>query len=216
MSTLKFILGPASKDHQHALVQELHQQLVAHPNDQFFFLVPNHIKFSTEIDVLNQLKSLGGSTDVYAQSRVQVLSFTRLAWFLLRNDPHYQTPRISDVGLTMLVAKIIRELPEDDLKMFAKEAHRYGFVQDLTAQLIELQNANVAPQDHDAIIERVQKWADEHQERVSSAFLDKMTVLFKVYAAFEQGLTGRLNSSAVYQLLIKRLEIGRASCRERV
>ena len=205
MSTLKFILGPASKDHQQALVQELHQQLVANPNDQFFFLVPNHIKFSTEIDVLNQLKNLGGSTEIYAQSRVQVLSFTRLAWFLLRNDPHYQTPRISDVGLTMLVAKIIRELPEDDLKMFAKEAHRYGFVQDLTAQLIELQNANVAPQDHDAIIERVQKWADEHQERVSSAFLDKMTVLFKVYAAFEQGLTGRLNSSAVYQLLIKRL-----------
>ncbi len=208
MSILNFILGPASKDHQQALVQELHRQMVAAPNDQFFFLVPNHIKFSTEIDVLKQLRAMSDATDVYAQTQVQVLSFTRLAWFLLRNDPHYQIPRISNVGLTMLVAKIIHELPEADLKMFAKEAHRYGFVQDLTAQLIELQNANVNPNDHEAIIERVQQWANAHHERVSAAFLDKMTVLFKVYEAFQQGLSGRLNSNAVYQLLIERLRRG--------
>lgn len=206
MSTLNFVLGPASQDHQQELIHELHDQLVAHPHDQFFFLVPNHIKFSTEIEVLKQLREMGTPTDIYAQSQVQVLSFTRLAWFLLRDEAAYQIPRISTVGMTMLVAKIVRELPEEDLKMFAKEAHRYGFVQDLTAQLIELQNANVDPQDHDAIIVRVQKWAADHQERVSSAFLDKMTVLFKVYAAFQQGLTNRLNTTAVYQLLTNRLQ----------
>lgn len=208
MSTLNFVLGPASKDHQQVLVQELHHQMTAHPDDQFFFLVPNHIKFSTEIDVLKQLRSMSDATDVYAQTQVQILSFSRLAWFLLRNDPHYQIPRISNVGQTMLVAKIVRELPEADLKMFAKEAHRYGFVQELTAQLIELQDANVDPRDHDAIVERLQQWASEHHERVSAGFLDKLTVLFKVYEAFQQGLTGRLNSNTIYQLLIQRLQHG--------
>lgn len=208
MSILNFVLGPASRDHQAALIHQLHEQLVAHPHDQFFFLVPNHIKFSTEIEVLKQLREKAAPQDVYAQSRVQVLSFTRLAWFLLRNEPAYQIPRISNVGLTMLVAKIVRELPLTDLKMFAKEAHQYGFVQDLTAQLIELQNANVDPTDHDAIIARAQEWASANQERISQAFTDKMAVLFKVYAAFQEGLTNRLNTSAVYQLLTKRLQQG--------
>ncbi|WP_251546009.1 PD-(D/E)XK nuclease family protein [Limosilactobacillus caecicola] len=206
MSTLNFVLGPASKDHQQELVRELHEQLVAHPNDQFFFLVPNHIKFSTEIEVLNQLRELSDPTDVYAQSQVQVLSFTRLAWFLLRDEPNYQIPRISNVGMTMLVAKIVRNLPEDDLKMFAQEAHRYGFVQELTAQLIELQNANVDPSDHDAIMERVQAWAQNHHERISNAFLDKMSVLFKVYEQFQTGMANRLNTTAVYQQLVQHLQ----------
>lgn len=208
MSTLNFVLGPASKNHQQELVRQLHEQQQAHPQDQFFFLVPNHIKFSTEIDVLSSLRAMGKSGDVYAQSRVQVLSFSRLAWFLLRDEPSYQTPRISQVGMTMLVAKIVRDLPEEDLKMFAKEAHRYGFVQDLTAELVELENANVDPTDHDAIIQRVQKWAEDHQENVSTAFYDKMAVLFKVYEAFEKGLTNRLNTATVYELVAQRLKHG--------
>lgn len=208
MSTLNFVLGPASKDHQQELIRQLHETQQAHPQDQFFFLVPNHIKFSTEIDVLAALRKMETPSDVYAQSQVQVLSFSRLAWFLLRNEPAYQTPRISEVGMTMLVAKIVRGLPEADLKMFAKEAHQYGFVQDLTAQLVELQNANVDPSDHDAIIQRIRKWASDHQENISSAFYDKMTVLFKVYAAFQQGLANRLNTASVNELLAKRLREG--------
>ena len=208
MSILNFVLGPASKDHQKTMVHQLHDQLVAHPDDRFFFLVPNHIKFSTEIDVLKELRALGQPSAIYAQSQVQVLSFTRLAWFLLRDEPDYQIPRISKVGMTMLVAKIVRELADDDLKMFAKEAHRYGFIQDLTDQLIELQNANIDPSDHDAIVERIQDWASQHHQTVSNAFQDKLGVLFKVYASFQAGLTNRLNSTAIYQQLTKRLNQG--------
>lgn len=208
MSTLNFVYGPASRDHQKELVRELHKQIVAHPTDQFFFLVPNHIKFSTEIDVLEQLRAMDNHPQVYAQSQVQVLSFTRLAWFLLRNEPEYQIPRISQSGMTMLVAKIVQELSDDDLKMFAKEAHRYGFIQDLTAQVIELQNANIDPSDRNAITERIQQWAQGNHEQISSAFWNKLTVLFKVYEAFQQGMAKQLNTTAVYQLLVKYLHQG--------
>ena len=208
MSTLNFVYGPASRDHQKELVRELHAQITAQPTDQFFFLVPNHIKFSTEIDVLKQLRELDDDPQIYAQSQVQVLSFTRLAWFLLRDEPDYQIPRISQSGMTMLVAKIVQELSEDDLKMFAKEAHRYGFIQDLTAQVIELQNANIDPSDHDGIIDRIQQWAQANHEQISLAFWNKLNVLFKVYAAFQQGMANRLNTTAIYQLLAKRLQQG--------
>lgn len=208
MSTLNFVYGPASRDHQKELVHELHDQLIAHPTDQFFFLVPNHIKFSTEIDVLKQLRTMDDQPQIYAQSQVQVLSFTRLAWFLLRNEPDYQIPRISQSGMTMLVAKIVQGLSEDDLKMFAKEAHRYGFIQDLTSQVLELQTANIDPSDHDAITEHIQKWAQANNEQISSAFWNKLTVLFKVYEAFQHGMTNQLNTTAVYQLLAKRLNQG--------
>ena len=57
MSSLKFILGTAAYDHQAGLLAEMKQQLAADPKGEFFYLVPNHIKFATEIEVLNRLKN---------------------------------------------------------------------------------------------------------------------------------------------------------------
>lgn len=203
MSTLKFVLGPATVDHQTELVNQLHTQLLEHPHDQFFFLVPNHIKFSTEIEILQQLRSYK-ETPVYAQSQVQILSFSRLAWFLLRDKSEYQIPRISQVGSTMLVAKIVQDLPEKELKMFAREAHRYGFIQELTDQILELENANILPSDYQSIIDKLQK----NNHKISTAFLDKLAVLFKVYAKYYAGMADRLNNTEIYSLLRNQLNRG--------
>lgn len=205
MSSLSFILGPASKDHQNALVKDLYQQLKEHPNDQFFFLVPNHIKFSTEIAVLHQLRSMGPKGDIYAQSRVQILSFSRLAWFLLRDTSEYQKTRISKAGLTMLVAKIVRQLSTDDLRMFAKEVQKTGFVQDLCDQLIEFQNANISPDDHDQIMKRAEEWALKNHQNITDSFRNKLTVLFKVYRQFDQAIMNHLTTTAIYQQLVNQL-----------
>ncbi|KAB7487834.1 hypothetical protein F7Q97_30110, partial [Klebsiella michiganensis] len=116
MPSLQFILGSAAVDHQAALLDHLAAQLAAHPTDRFFYLVPNHIKFSTEIDVLSQLKARQASP-IYAQTQVQVLSFSRLAWFLLRDVPAFNAPRISPTGLTMVVAAIVKQLTPAQLRL---------------------------------------------------------------------------------------------------
>lgn len=80
---LQFILGDATRDHAQTMAAMIQEQLAADPQNQIFFLVPNHIKFEAEIDLLKRLRQLQqGEADAYAQSRVQVLSFSRLAWFI--------------------------------------------------------------------------------------------------------------------------------------
>lgn len=205
-SSLNFILGTATVDHQAAMVDQLATQLTENSQDRFFYLVPNHIKFSTEIDVLSQLKAKQ-TGPIYAQSQVQVLSFSRLAWFLLRDQPEFNAPRISPTGLTMLTAAVLREMPVADLKLFAKEAHQPGFIQDLTKQLVELRNANIAPEDYEEIKAKSTAWAKSHH-LVDAAYDDKLDVLFKVYAKFMAALGSQLETPAIYDLLIEKLNQG--------
>lgn len=74
--SLKFIFGPASTERRGALVDQLAQQMQADPNGQFFYIVPNHIKFSSEVDILTALKQRRHSEDkVFAASRIQVFRF---------------------------------------------------------------------------------------------------------------------------------------------
>ncbi len=45
--SLQFVLGPAKVDHRATMVDQLVTTLKDQPRDQFFYLVPNHIKFDT-------------------------------------------------------------------------------------------------------------------------------------------------------------------------
>ncbi|ARY91561.1 PD-(D/E)XK nuclease family protein [Lacticaseibacillus styriensis] len=144
---LQFILGDATRDHAQTMAAMIQEQLAADPQNQIFFLVPNHIKFEAEIDLLKRLRQLQqGEADAYAQSRVQVLSFSRLAWFYLKNTPLYQQPRLDQASNTMLVAKILADR-QDDLTIYAGEAQHTGFVTQLADQLSELMIGRITAED---------------------------------------------------------------------
>lgn len=126
--SLKFIFGPASTERRGALVDQLAQQMQADPNGQFFYIVPNHIKFSSEVDILTALKQRRHSEDkVFAASRIQVFSFSRLAWYFMKNTPYYQIPRIGTAGLNMVVYQIMADLA-DQLTIYRGELTQPGFV----------------------------------------------------------------------------------------
>ncbi|WP_054652349.1 hypothetical protein [Limosilactobacillus equigenerosi] len=84
MGTLQFVVGKASQNHEAVIVQDIKTRLqTATANDRFFVVVPNHVKFETEVRILNQLQ---GDLPLYAQSQVQILSLSRLAWYLLKKQ----------------------------------------------------------------------------------------------------------------------------------
>lgn len=76
MGSLGFVLGTAAVDHQQVLIDQLADQLKTSPaTDTFFYIVPNHIKFETEISVLAGLRDRlghGSSQDRFAASRIQI------------------------------------------------------------------------------------------------------------------------------------------------
>jgi len=144
--SLQFILGAAKLDHRQALLTKLSASLQAQPQDQFFYLVPNHVKFDAEVDVLNRLAQTTQQSGLYAQTQVQIFSFTRLAWYLMKNEAAYQVPRLSAAGINMLLFRILRT-HADELRLFGGEISQTGFVTQLAKEINDLQVANLAPDD---------------------------------------------------------------------
>lgn len=206
MGSLGFVLGTAAVDHQQVLVDQLADQLRTAPKtDTFFYIVPNHIKFETEISVLAGLRDRlnhGGSQDCFAASRIQVLSFSRLAWYLLRDTPLFKRTRLSKVGTAMLTTKILQEHAAD-LRLYGSEIQHPGFVQKLTEQLAELQGANITADDFSTILKQAQ--ADDRVRR-NPAWLAKMHDVELIYHAFEERMQKYfLGNNDLYQQLAQYL-----------
>ncbi|KRM19610.1 atp-dependent deoxyribonuclease, subunit b [Ligilactobacillus hayakitensis DSM 18933 = JCM 14209] len=144
--SLGFVLGDATKNHRLTLMQQLEKWKQENPQGKFFYLVPNHIKFGTEITLLDYLRKQGEEKGLYAANNVQIFSFTRLAWYFMKDTAIYQTPRISAAGLNMLVYRLLKD-HSDELTIFKGEETQPGFISQLVSQLIELQTACISQED---------------------------------------------------------------------
>lgn len=176
--SLKFIIGTASYDHHQTLVKQLQTDLKATNTDRFFYLVPNHIKFESEVALLNDLKTPG--SEYVATSRVQVFSLSRLAWYFMQNTPYYQIPRISTAGLNILVYRLLQEHAEE-LSLFGGEVNQTGFVAQLTSQLLELKVGCITP---DELTEIAAQLAPEEVELTTK--LREITIIATAFEAAMQ------------------------------
>lgn len=175
--SLQFVLGTAAADHPHIMVKQIRTDL--DQGREVFYLVPNHIKFETEVTLLQRLRDQSGA---YAQMQVQVLSFTRLAWYFLKNQAIYQKPRLDRASNTMLVAKLLGEMLQDDhqrqqLRLFAGSAGHAGFALQLADQLAELQTGRITAETLAAVTSVLPAEAPERQ---------KFSELQLIMAAYEQ------------------------------
>jgi ATP-dependent helicase/nuclease subunit B len=206
VGTLGFVLGTRAMNHEQVMVEQLAAQMKnATAKDRFFYLVPNHIKFETEINVLAGLRKLAGfdSAQRFASEKLQVLSFSRLAWFLLRDTPAFQTPRISKIGMTMLASQVAQE-HADELHLYASEIKRPGFIQKLTEQLEELKSANISADDFSTILDQIQQDQSSGANRV---WLTKMHDVEVIYHAYEEQLRQNfLGNNELYLQLVQYLQ----------
>ncbi|MCQ2569466.1 MAG: PD-(D/E)XK nuclease family protein [Limosilactobacillus sp.] len=196
MGTLQFVVGKASQNHEAVIVQDIKTRLqTATANDRFFVVVPNHVKFETEVRILNQLQ---GDLPLYAQSQVQILSLSRLAWYLLKNNPQYHQERLSKVGQLMIVTKVLQDFQTNHpsaLQAFQGEAQRPGFVQAVVDQLNLFQNANLLPTD-----------LTINDAELPGMTAEKLTVLQTLYEQYLTQVEGWLTTPDTYDLLVEALQ----------
>lgn len=196
--TLQFYLGTAVADHREAMVAAVAKALQA--GKEVFYLVPNHVKFEAEVSLLQGLRDLGGQGAAqFAVSRLQVLSFSRLGWYFLKNTEAYQKPQLDRASNTMLVSKVFADLLNDDttrqqLHLFAGSVHNAGFFAELADQLAELQTGRVtAEMLADAVV--------RGQAQLQDA--EKLKELQIVAAAYEKQVQGFATSSTLLEELTR-------------
>ncbi|UQS81499.1 PD-(D/E)XK nuclease family protein [Bombilactobacillus folatiphilus] len=185
--SVKFVLGAAQKDKRAILLADLNQKMQQNLQDTFIWLTPDHIKFDSEVQILTHLKQDTHTT--LATNRLQVFSFSRLAWYYLRNDPIYQSPQLTGTTQVMLLAKIVRQLAPK-LHLYAGEAKRIGFIENLQQQVDLLLTNHLTPQRLTEFAQQVRNQGD----------LDlKLDDLALIYEQYLQKTTAQYNDE--YQLL---------------
>lgn len=199
MGTLNFVLGTAAVDHQQILVNRLAEEIAERPHDRFFYIVPNHIKFASEVSVLEDLQERQGVTGTYAQSQVQVLSLSRLAWYLLRDTGTYQTQSLSTVGANMLMTKIVQG-HQDKMGMYAGEAKHAGFIGHLTSQVNQLLSSQISPDDLRSIADQ----APQNQQ--GQSWVERLRILADVEELYAQETQQYSSIAGEYQQLINDLD----------
>lgn len=145
--TLNFVTGAGSCDHDGVMTQQMARVLHDDPRAQILVIVPNHIKFDSEVAVLRALREqqMPGAA-LYAQHRVQIMSFSRLAWFFLKDDTIFQQPRLSPAAMAMRLTKIMTAA-KDELHLFASQVTNPGFAARLQRQISELAMGRVTAND---------------------------------------------------------------------
>ncbi|WP_276804281.1 PD-(D/E)XK nuclease family protein [Lactobacillus hominis] len=99
------------------------------PSKRVFIIVPNHIKFTTEVKALSKLANLTQQNQT-AVKNLQILSFSRLAWYFLKDAPVALPEVLDDASSIMLLEKIVRQ-KQDKLKLFTGEQINSGTLKQL-------------------------------------------------------------------------------------
>lgn len=171
---LNFILGNSQKNHQEKLVQKFITDYQDNPKDKFFFIVPNHIKFESEIKIIKQFKeALNTDNDIIATSNLQIFSLSRLAWYFLRDEEVLNRQTITTTKKSMIIRDILNKQSKS-LKIFKGEVGNNGFIDEIIKQIEELQSGQIEVEDLDRIISNLD----------STFEIQKMTELKAIYNDF--------------------------------
>lgn len=142
--SLKFLYGTGDKNLQQAMDDQIQADLAQQSQDRFFLIVPNHIKFESEVHLMTELQK-SQKADYFATSALQVFSFSRLAWYFLKDTQFYQKTRLDSAAISMILTKIF-DVEREKLRIFSGELSQPGFLTGVAKQLDELQNQGVTPQ----------------------------------------------------------------------
>jgi ATP-dependent helicase/nuclease subunit B len=128
--TIEIIRGDGFSDIRQALLENI---ATDSNHERYFYIVPNHIKFDSEVDVLKRWKHIPHR----AGQQVEVYSFSRLIWALgSTNNSEFKT--ISDNGLALIINSILQK---DEIPEFIKMKNSAGFSMELAKEINELKSS---------------------------------------------------------------------------
>lgn len=177
--SLKLIIGRSYEPREEFMYNEIADILNKEPDSNIFYLVPEHITFDSELNMLNALHQHPHfeDRDLMGMIRLQVFSIERLAWYLLQDQPVYQRPQLTSTGMNMMLQQIIKE-NENDLKIFNRQVHEQGFIEKLTHLFTEFRQGNILPETLDEMMAELDVKEDE--ETSESADFYKKNLLVKL------------------------------------
>ncbi|WP_278390883.1 hypothetical protein, partial [Lactobacillus acetotolerans] len=105
---INILIGRQTDPLQEKILDQAVQNYKHYPEYETFIIVPNHIKFTTEVRAINKLAVSEKKAETSVKN-LQVLSFSRLAWYFLKDAEMGLPTRLDDAAAAMLLAQIIEQ-----------------------------------------------------------------------------------------------------------
>lgn len=135
----RFLLGPAGSGKTWRCLEEIRAELRRAPEGlPLLLLAPKQATFQLERQLL-------AGADLAGYSRLQILSFDRLAEFILDQLPQLPPRLLDDEGRVMVLRALVGRL-KDRLHLFHSTARLPGFARQLSLLLREFQRHHLTPE----------------------------------------------------------------------
>lgn len=143
--TLKILEGDAKTNFLDVIVDQIRK---IPQTEDIFLIVPNNLKFKTEIEVLNRLRQSTsiGDEHFFSLPNLKIYSFNRLVWYFLNDSTYFQLPELTISLKNMILTAVLQENNEQ-LAVYHNFASDTGFVDLLRQQIETFQNENLTPQE---------------------------------------------------------------------
>ncbi len=134
----RFLLGPAGSGKTFRCLAEIRRELIASPDGPpLLLLAPKQATFQLERQLL-------AAPDLHGYTRLHILSFERLADFVLTNLGVTTRALLAEEGRVMVLRALLLK-KQSELKVFRASARLAGFAQQLSLLLRDLQRHQISP-----------------------------------------------------------------------
>lgn len=177
--SLQFIIGPQTANKRDAYITDIKNTMEQKPNAKFFIIVPEHAKFEGETTILNDLwqREKNPNQTFMGSINLQVFSFSRLAWYFLKDKQIYQHKQLSDAGMAMLLRKILLDNREE-LILFRKEIDKKGFIEQLITLFKEFSSGNISAEDLQQTLENKDNTVKFFDQKTK---ISELTLLYQLF-----------------------------------
>ncbi|AWE06428.1 helicase-exonuclease AddAB subunit AddB [Lysinibacillus sp. 2017] len=191
--TLRVISGRAGTGKTTFIHQEIVDDLKTNAlGNPIFILVPDQMTFSTEYELTNNY-------GIEGMMRAQVMTFKRLAWFVLQKEGGIARERIDGTGYRMLLRRILEE-HKDEFLLFKQAAGKRGFTKEVEQILKEFSQYNINLQSIEVMIDALQ------QNGASEVLLHKMHDLQIILQQLDERIGAEfIDGDGYFPMLIERM-----------
>lgn len=196
---INVITGRQVDNLQNEIIDQAVKSYYQDKRHEVFIIVPNHIKFTTEVRALSKLSVLTNKKQV-AVNKLHILSFSRLAWYFLRDEAIKLPQILDDAASVMLLEQIVKD-HQDELKLFQNQTQvTSGALRQMYEAILSVRAGNIGLDNIDEKklneetsykIHDLRIIYDEFIERLSEKFAtkDEMQLLLNEFLAKSNNLS---------------------------
>lgn len=138
---ITILTGRQTDPLQEKILDRAAQDYLSHPELETFIIVPNHIKFNTEVAAITKVAQQKHQTKTSVRD-LHVLSFSRLAWYFLKKADIGLPAKLDDAAASMLLEDIIQKHKEE-LLLFKNMHVNPGMLNQLYQTVLQVYGGNL-------------------------------------------------------------------------